>query len=687
MSSTEKIGKNLAFWQYKYCDSIAVRKRFTVTSANLAGSGEKFLGFNVIYSPRGYCRRVPANPLCVSFLPVVRSSAMPPKSKRQKQREYSLEVARDAKRKRDFDEGPSTMPEIEVRNASDTEDESAASALPARTDEAPDSDDEVQDPSFDLDDSLMSDREHMTENFCEEWVTHLDFEDRASLGLFLAFQLKSCLGKGMTEAAEISGMMIGTSDRTIREWQAAFFDSGGAVPESRQGCYQRSGILWTNEELNRKATKFIRDNAAVKGKPNLTVGMFCQWVNEDLLPNATLEPGFPRSIALESGRKWMHKLGFEVVHAKKGTFIDGHERDDVVAYRKVFLRKMVALGFLNASNAPTEEAQNALPKDLECPSQAIIDKTVIFFHDESTFQCNDDQSTLWATKETTIIRPKSKGTGIMVSDFICEQDGYLSFTAEEYEAAKASDPTIKLQARQFLEYGESREGYWTGEKFMQQIELAVKIAEFKYPKRDGWRHVWLFDHSSCHAAMADDALDVTKMNVNPGGKQRKMRDGWWNGKPHPMNYAIGIPKGLRAVLQERGVDTSGMNADTMRATLGSHLDFKEQKTRVEDYLHERGHIAVLLPKYHCELNPIERVWAQAKRFTRAYCKYTIHSLRANLNPALDSVSLDSIQNHFRKVRHYMFAYLEGVPGGSDLEKLVKRYKTEIASHRRISAVQ
>jgi len=51
----------------------------------------------------------------------------------------------------------------------------------------------------------------------------------------------------------------------------------------------------------------------------------------------------------------------------------------------------------------------------------------------------------------------------------------------------------------------------------------VDIAEIKYPKEDGWRHVWVFDHSSCHATMADDALDVNKMNVNPGGK-RVMRD-------------------------------------------------------------------------------------------------------------------------------------------------------------------
>ena len=35
----------------------------------------------------------------------------------------------------------------------------------------------------------------------------------------------------------------------------------------------------------------------------------------------------------------------------------------------------------------------------------------------------------------------------------------------------------------------------------------------------------------------------------------------------------------------------------------------------------------------------------------------------------------------------MFAYLEGVTGGSDLEKLVKDYKKVIKSHRRISDIQ
>jgi hypothetical protein len=49
--------------------------------------------------------------------------------------------------------------------------------------------------------------------------------------------------------------------------------------------------------------------------------------------------------------------------------------------------------------------------------------------------------------------------------------------------------------------------------------------------------------------------------------------------------------------------------------------------------------------------------------------------------------LESVQKHFNKARHYMFAYLDGVPGGSDLEKLVKQYKEVVKSHCRISEKQ
>ena len=272
------------------------------------------------------------------------------------------------------------------------------------------------------------------------------------------------LSIGATRAAELAGIMTGKSMMTIVNWRSSFLDNG-EIPESYSGKYERDGVVWNNEHLNKKAAKYIRNNSNVKGKPNLTAGGFCEYVNNDLLRNETLEPGYPRKIGLETARKWMHELGFEVVLKKKGTYVDGHEWEDVVEYRKKFLRKMVGLGFLSKDNAPTEDAKKALPADIPAPT-GNVDKTVVIFHDESTFQANDDQPTLWAEKGTSVMRPKSKGSGIMVSDFIDEKNGYLALTQEEYDRAKIEDPKAKMYARQLLEYGESKEGYWTSDKFV-----------------------------------------------------------------------------------------------------------------------------------------------------------------------------------------------------------------------------
>ena len=69
--------------------------------------------------------------------------------------------------------------------------------------DALDMEDEDVDPSFDLGSSLKSDKRSY-DNFCDKWVTHLNHEDRVSLGLLLCFQLRPVLRKGVTESAEFS---------------------------------------------------------------------------------------------------------------------------------------------------------------------------------------------------------------------------------------------------------------------------------------------------------------------------------------------------------------------------------------------------------------------------------------------------------------------------------------------------
>lgn len=85
---------------------------------------------------------------------------------------------------------------------------------------------------------------------------------------------------------------------------------------------------------------------------------------------------------------------------------------------------------------------------------------------------------------------------------------------EEFARESSVTRALWKEACCLLEYGDSREGYWTSEKFMIQVKQACEITEVKYPKNDGWQFVWVFDQSSCHKAMAPAALDASKMNVN-----------------------------------------------------------------------------------------------------------------------------------------------------------------------------
>ena len=111
-------------------------------------------------------------------------------------------------------------------------------------------------------------------------------------------------------------------------------------------------------------------------------------------------------------------------------------------------------------------------------------RLVIIYHDESIFHINEGQTWIWGTGDHPYIQPKSKGAGIMISDFIDQYNGFLWLTDREHHLASASDPNFPKTARAIMEYGASKDGYWTSEKFMSNVK----------------------DQSSYHRAFANDAL-------------------------------------------------------------------------------------------------------------------------------------------------------------------------------------
>lgn len=163
------------------------------------------------------------------------------------------------------------------------------------------------------------------------------------------------------------------------------------------------------------------------------------------------------------------------------------------------------------------------------------------------------------------------------------------------------------------------------DQLLRQMGSAIDIFEEAYPDCQA---AFIFDQSSAHQAMGPNALSAFDMNKGNGGKQRKQRDTvipddspavHMRGKVQKMTTDEGEPKGLKQTLEERGFDVTGMRAKCAKrcpfenerccmARLLSHqYDFANQVSMLEQLITDRGHLCLFLPKFHCDLNPIEMV--------------------------------------------------------------------------------
>ena len=123
-------------------------------------------------------------------------------------------------------------------------------------------------------------------------------------------------------------------------------------------------------------------------------------------------------IRSRTARKWLNKLGYNWQEVKKGVFIDGHEREDVVTDRVKFLHKMKELEpYLVEFDSSGQILEKTYPDDCQV-SGSQQRPTILITHDESIFSANDGKKQAWVKESNTFLRPKGKGQGIMVSDFL-----------------------------------------------------------------------------------------------------------------------------------------------------------------------------------------------------------------------------------------------------------------------------
>ena len=136
-----------------------------------------------------------------------------------------------------------------------------------------------------------------------------------------------------------------------------------------------------------------------------------------------------RGIHVRTARRWLHKLSWRYQQKKKGMFIDGHERGDVVEYRKGFVErwKEYEKRFIIYDNDG-----NILSTPTGFPvAQGVRFRLILVTHDESTFYENDRRKIHWINDETkAVAEKKGEGQSIMASDFLTSEWGRLKYGDE-----------------------------------------------------------------------------------------------------------------------------------------------------------------------------------------------------------------------------------------------------------------
>jgi hypothetical protein len=213
--------------------------------------------------------------------------------------------------------------------------------------------------------------------------------------------------------------------------------------------------------------------------------------------------------------------------------------------------------------------------------------------------------------------------------------------------------------------------------------------------RDTHRIVFAFDNSQNHHAMKPDALVANRMNLSDGGKTAyNMRETSFinskgEKKVQKMQFDNGVAKGIKTILQERGLWPSDRrrfllkckNPDCLQGVkdccattlLDNQPDFCEQVEWLRETVEAAGHEIIFFPKFHCELNFIEMVWAFVKAYYRRHCQFDFKKLRE----MIDTIMLEKVTKVFvrRAARHcyrFMDGYRRGMKGPL-LDYAIKKY--------------
>jgi hypothetical protein len=148
-------------------------------------------------------------------------------------------------------------------------------------------------------------------------------------------KIKECPRSRVQSSTEVAKAFFGNQKgsaykaQCIRIWANEFVRTGSMMPY-RQGVHQKKDSLIDDPDVRQALLSILRSHRP----ETIEARSFSKWISETLHSNEDLCILQPVNISERTARRWLHLLGYRQQERKKGTYTDGHERPDVVAYRK-----------------------------------------------------------------------------------------------------------------------------------------------------------------------------------------------------------------------------------------------------------------------------------------------------------------------------------------------------------------
>lgn len=106
------------------------------------------------------------------------------------------------------------------------------------------------------------------------------------------------------------------------------------LPPLTAGKHHAHPTLLNNERIAQAVRRYL----TVLAFQQITPLLLMKQVNTVIIPSLGLDLA-GQKISEATARRWLVKLGYALKEAKKGMYVDGHEREDVVEYRQKFLEE------------------------------------------------------------------------------------------------------------------------------------------------------------------------------------------------------------------------------------------------------------------------------------------------------------------------------------------------------------